>query len=308
MSDKNCNCDVISLGNTGTPDCSLIADVAAFPLLDMAKDSSGAPKERLKTDLTVFANLEPLLNAASPLDRIYPIGKFENVEHNREDDVFWTANSGKQAFVREGFKTFQGMIINAPRELTAKLNSNACQSFGFHFLDDSNQLVTKKGSDNTKCKPILIDPDTFRTKYVEATNDAPAMLMLSFQWKSTEKDADVKVVGGLDYTGSDLYGLIDADAVYSSISAAGFTATITSTCYGGAVEGLLLSDFTLNEVSPSPGDITGNIASVLESSAGVYDFLFTTPETSGDVLRLSASKDRFDFAEMSDGTNDITIP
>ena len=47
MSDKNCNCDVISLGNTGLPDCSLIADVAAFPLLDMAKDSSGAPKERL---------------------------------------------------------------------------------------------------------------------------------------------------------------------------------------------------------------------------------------------------------------------
>ena len=304
MSDKNCNCDVISLGNTGTPDCSLIADVAAFPLLDMAKDSSGAPKERLKTDLTVFANLEPLLNAASPLDRIYPIGKFENVEHNREDDVFWTANSGKQAFVREGFKTFQGMIINAPRELTAKLNSNACQSFGFHFLDDSNQLVTKKGSDNTKCKPILIDPDTFRTKYMEATNDAPAMLMLSFQWKSTEKDADVKVVGGLDYTGSDLYGLIDADAVYSSISAAGFTATITSTCYGGPVEGLLLGDFTLTEISPTPGAVT--ISSVTESSAGVYDIVASS--TSGDVLRLSASKDRFDFAEMSDGTNDITIP
>lgn len=306
MSDKNCNCDVISLGNTGLPDCSLIADVAAFPLLDMAKDSSGAPKERLKTDLTVFANLEPLLNAASPLDRIYPIGKFENVEHNREDDVFWTANSGKQAFVREGFKTFQGMIINAPRELTGKLNSNACQSFGFHFLDDSNQLVTKKGTDSTKCKPILIDPDTFRTKYVEATNDAPAMLMLSFQWKSTEKDADVKVVGGLDYTGSDLYGLIDADATYSAITTAGFTATITSTCYGGAVEGLLLGDFSLAEVSPTPG--VESIASVTESSAGVYDIVLTTPAASTEVFRLSASKDRFDFSEMSDGTNDITIP
>ena len=308
MSDKNCNCDVISLGNTGIPDCSLIADVAAFPLLDMAKDSSGAPKERLKSDLTVFANLEPLLNAASPLDRIYPIGKFENVEHNREDDVFWTANSGKQAFVREGFKTFQGMIINAPRELTAKLNSNACQSFGFHFIDDSNQLVTKKGPDATQCKPILIDSDTFRTKYVEATNDAPAMLMLSFQWKSTEKDADIKVVGGLDYTGSDLYGLIDADAVYSAISVNGFTATITSTCYGGPVEGLLLSDFRLNEISPTQSLITGNIATAEETSPGVYEFVFTLPEDSGDVLRLTPTKDRFDFAEMSDGTNDITIP
>ncbi len=306
MSDKNCNCDVISLGNTGKPDCSLIADIAAFPLLDMAKDSTGAPKERNKTDLTVWANLEPILNAADPLDRIYPIGKFENVEHNREDDVFWTANSGKSAFVREGFKTFQGFIVNAPRELTGKLNSNACQNFGFHFLDDSNQLVTKKGTDSTKCRPILIDSDTFRTKYVEATNDAPAMLMLSFQWKSTEKDADVVVVGGLDYTGSDVYGLLDADAIYSNESTAGFTATIVTTCFGGAVEGLELADFTAAEISPTPGAIV--LASATETSAGVYDIVFDTAQTTGDVIRLSASKDRFDFSEMSDGTNDITIP
>ena len=130
------------------------------------------------------------------------------------------------------------------------------------------------------------------------------MLMLSFQWKSTEKDADIKVVGGLDYTGSDLYGLLDADAAYSSISATGFTATITTSAYGTAVEGLSLSDFTLTEVSPTPGAVT--IASVTESSAGVYDLVASS--TSGDVLRLSASKDRFDFAAMSDATNDITIP
>ena len=306
MSDKNCNCDVISLGNTGTPDCSLIADVAAFPLLDMARYANGNPKIRTKTDLTEWSNLELLLNEVDPLMRIYPIGKFENVEHNREDDVFWSANSGKQAFVREGFKTFQGFIINAPRELTAKLNSNACQSFGFHFIDDSNQLVTKKGSDATKCKPILIDPDTFRTKYVEATNDAPAMLMLSFQWKSTEKDADIKVVGGLDYTGSDLYGLLDADAAYSAISVNGATATITTTAYGTAVEGLSPSDFTATEISPTPGAVT--ISTADEISAGVYQIVFSAPQTSGDVIRISASKDRFDFAAMSDGTNDVTIP
>ena len=121
-----------------------------------------------------------------------------------------------------------------------------------------------------------------------------------------EKDADVKVVGGLDYTGSDLYGLIDADATYSAITTAGFTATITSTCYGGAVEGLLLGDFSLAEVSPTPG--VESIASVTESSAGVYDIVLTTPAASTEVFRLSASKDRFDFSEMSDGTNDITIP
>ncbi|MDH3879527.1 MAG: hypothetical protein OET18_16930, partial [Desulfobacterales bacterium] len=87
-------------------------------------------------------------------------------------------------------------------------------------------------------------------------------------------------------------------------TSAGFTATITSTCYGGAVEGLLLGDFTLTEISPTPGAAV--ISSVIESSPGVYDFVAST--TSADVVRLSASKDRFDFSEMSDGTNDITIP
>jgi hypothetical protein len=305
MSDKNCSCDVITLGNTGKPDCSKIADVAAYLMLDMAKDSAGLPKERDCADLLALATVEPLLNAVLPLDRIYPLGKFENVEHNREDDVFWTANSGKQAFVREGFKTFAGMLINAPRELVGLLNSNACKNFGMYILDDSNQFIAKKGSTNAKCRPILIDNDTFRAKYVEATNDAPAMIMLSFQWKSTEKDQDVKVLSGVDYTGEDLYGLLNVDAVYSGITTSEFTATITTSDYGDAVEGLLPGDFTLEEVSPTPGSII--ILGATETSAGVYTISYAA-ETSGDVLRLSASKDRFDFSAMSDGTNDILIP
>ena len=68
---------------------------------------------------------------------------------------------------------------------------------------------------------------------------------------------------------------------------------------------LLPGDFTLNEISPTPGVITPS--GVTEVSPGVYDFVIPTA-TTGDVLRLSASKDRFDFSEMSDGTNDIIIP
>ena len=69
MSDKSCDCKNITLGNTGKPDCSSIADVAAYLILDMAKDSSGSPKERDAADLLTFAGLEPLLNAASHAQR-----------------------------------------------------------------------------------------------------------------------------------------------------------------------------------------------------------------------------------------------
>ncbi len=99
--------------------------------------------------------------------------------------------------------------------------------------------------------------------------------------------------------------MLNADALYSAIAVDSVVATITTTDYGHAVEGLQLADFSLEEVSPTPGAIA--ISGVSETSAGVYTISFAA-QTSGDVLRLSASKDRFDFSAMSDGTNDILIP
>jgi len=295
------------LANTGKPGCITIADVTTFAYFDMAKDSAGLPKERPNTDLTTLAGVEAAINAADPRDRLYPIGKFENVDQVRSESVFWTANSGKKAKLRDGFKDFVGYIVNPPRELADKLNENGKQQFGWHFLDDSNHAVTKKGSTTSLCKPILIDNDTFDAVYLEKTDAAPAMLMIAFQWKSTEEDSDVKVLTGLDYTGSDINGLLDADAIFSNETINGFTATITTTCYGDAVEGMVLGDFSLEEITPTPGDVTGNIASVTESAPGVYDFVFTAPETLGDVLRLTGTYAGYDLSAMSDGTNDITI-
>ena len=80
----------------------------------------------------------------------------------------------------------------------------------------------------------------------------------------------------------------------TAISTAGFTTTMAFT-YGPqfnkiAFEGAVLGDFTAAEISPTPGDITSNLASVTESSPGVYDVLFTAPETSADVLELTYQK------------------
>lgn len=310
MSDKTCDCSVVSLGNTGEPGCVIVADIISTLILDTAVDSTGAAKERTLADMKSFATLEPMLNAVDGRDRLYPIINLENVENLRDDAVFFDFNSGKRSFVRDGFKNFTGVIENAPRELVDKLNKNKCINLGAWALDDSNQLIYKKGSTSALGAPILIDKNTFHAKYVEATNDAPAWIMVSFQWKKSEADSEIKVIpaADLDYDSEDLYGLLDADSLYTLISTAGFTATITETCYGNAVEGLLLADFTLTEISPTPGDITSNIASVTESAPGVYDFVFTVAEGSGDVLRLSALKNRYDFSAMSDGTNDITIP
>lgn len=305
MAEENCK---IGLGNTGGPGCILIADVARKGLLDMAKDSAGNPKERDNVDLTTLSLLTAIINAENPLDRIYPVGNLDQVDHARADDVFFTSNSGQEFFIREGYKKFNGMIYGAPRELVGKLNANGKQNFGWHFLDDADQIVTKKGSTVDKCKPILVANQTFRAKYFEKTDSDPAGVGITFQWRSTEKDEDIKVLGGVDYTRNDIVGLLDADGLFTVPVIAGFTVKIFASCFPDTlVPNLVLADFSLEEISPAAGDITGNIASVIESSPGVYDFLFTVPETLGDVLRLSATKDTLDFSEMSDGTNDFII-
>jgi hypothetical protein len=302
MAVDNCK---IKLGNLGEPGCVNIADVAVLGFFDMLKDSTGANKSRANADLTTWALLEPILNAADPRDRLYPVGQFSNVDQVRDESVFWTSNAGKKVKLRDGFKNFTGYIVNAPRELEAKLKQDVSQSFGWHFLDDANQIVTKKGTTSTTCRPIQIDNDTLDAIYVEKTDAAPAMMMISFQWKPTENDADVKVLGGVDYDANTPYGLLDVDAVFTNPTINTVTATITTTCYGDLVPDLDISMFTFTTISPTPGTLLGT--TMQELSPGVYEFTWGAPQSLGDVIRISASTDGLDFEEMSDGTNDIII-
>ena len=98
--------------------------------------------------------------------------------------------------------------------------------------------------------------------------------------------------------------MLDADAIYSAISVNSFVATITTTCYGGPVEGLVDFDFNLFDVATG---LQVSIASTDETDPGVYLISLPAPATIGDVLKLKAYKDRFDFSAMSDGTNNIVI-
>lgn len=305
------DCANPSLGNTGLPDCFNVADTAKDLLLDMRFDSTGAVKERLLSDMSDFTSLETFLNADDPQDRIYPILGFENVENLREDSVFFEYASGKQNFVRDGFKNFVGMIPNPPYGLVAKIKENRCFDAGAWIHDDSGQLIYYKTDDPLKGRPILIDKDTWDAKYIEATDTDPPMIAVAFQWKKTQLDENLGVVPSdqINWDQDDLYGLIDVDATYTDITTAGFTAQINDVCYDRAgISGLQLADFTAEEISPTPAPEP--IASVTESPTvpGQYGIVWDTATTSGDVHRLSLTKDGLDASAMSDGTNDITTP
>jgi hypothetical protein len=306
---SDCVCGA-TLQNTGTPDCPNVIEIARHLILVPELAANGTENRVLAANGFTPANLTPKLDASDRKDRFYPILNIENVEDVRGETVYEEMNSGKRAQVRKGFRTFTGFILDADPVLLEKLQSFGCTRFGAYVIDKNFSVVYRKNDGApTYAYPILIDQDTFDVQMVKGTDSEVPKIMISFQFRDNMKDSDLRLVSqedtGLSIT--DIYGLLDVDGTLSSITTAGFTIDL-ATAYGDPVENLLLADFSCAEITPTPGAVA--LTSVTESStvAGQYAVVFTSAQTSADELRLTISKDRYDFTAISDGTLDITIP
>lgn len=293
-----CNCDDVSL-NTGIPSCVSIADITRCLIFDTELDSTGAIKERSVSDIQSFATVETWLNATSFDDRWLPTPELENVENIRDESVFQEFNSGNKAKVRDGFKNFTGYMVQVPRELIGQLKKLACSDIGAYIMDKSGNVLGYEGSTTSVLRPILIDKNTFDIQYVEATDSEVAMVMIKFQWKQSMLDENIKLVNAdnVDYTCSDLYGLLDVCGTPVPSTGTDLAVTLT-TLYGTNVDGLTTPDFTLNNVTTG---LPLAISSATPQGSGVYDVVHTSA-TTGEVLSLTASKDRYDFTCLADST------
>jgi hypothetical protein len=157
--------------------------------------------------------------------------------------------------------------------------------------------------------PISVDNNSFDPRLVDATDAVVQKILVAFNFSDSMRDEYLAMITEDDYT-FDLInanGLLDVSSANSAITTTSFTVTL-STAYGSKaapvkVKGLVIGDFTLAELSPTPGAIV--ITSVTESADGVYDFVIPTA-TSADVLELTPSKDGFDFTAAI--ANTILIP
>lgn len=297
-----CNCDNVSL-NTGVPSCVAIGDIARCLIFDTELDGNGSVKERNKQDLEQFAMVESFLNAVIFADRQLPTPELENVENIRDEAVFQEFNSGNKAKVRDGFKNFTGYLIQVPRELLGQLKQLQCTDIGAYIMDKSGNYLGYQGSGADVLRPILIDKNTMDFQFVEATDSEVAMVMIKFQWKQAMLDENIKLIPAdeMDYSCADLYGLLDVCGIPQPTSPTEFQVTL-ETLYGTKVTGLTIGDFQLeNLTTANPIVISG----VTESADGVYDFTIPA-QTGGDVLELTASKNRYDFTCLK-GTTFIAL-
>lgn len=312
---KACECNS-SLGNLGTPGCQPLAKVAKKEFFVPIYDSTGALN---KIDLSVAFDqsvLDALLDNTDASKRWYPTTLIEAVTSERGESVFDEAPSGNKDFVKQGNRSESYEIRNQAGAYKTELDKARCFEVAKYVVDIDGSLTgmiipTANSTDDGFLYPIKIDNSSFDVNMNMATDSTVAKLVVSYDYAQSEDDANLRTIAGADIT-ADLLGskgLIDVYATYSAITTTSFTVQLNFS-YGSqnnliADSGLIITDFVLAELTPTPGAIV--ITSVTETGTGtgIYDFVFPAA-TSADVLELTPTKTKRDYTNVIAKT--ILIP
>ena len=273
-------------------------------------DSTGAANEIDLTQTLDEAFFTALINETDPSQRWYPLPEMKNIVDERSDALYQTFEDGSKVYISPGTRSFTGLIVgaDAPPQMIGKINSHRGVGMSVFIIDKEKNLIGKVGSSATKLAPIELEADSIDAMFIKTIDTAIQAIKVSFDFHMNEDDADLRIIQAseMSFDISRVRGLIDVSSEISSISTTDFTATLVTD--GGTpitpvlCKGLVAGDFALYNVTDSA---SVSISSVVESPAGVYDINFSA-QTSGDVLRLTPTKNGYDFSDVVATT--ITIP
>lgn len=291
---KTCNCN-LSYANTGSANCKQLMNVARKLFIVPTYDSTGTYNKIAAGDTLNLSYFTGKINQADATKRWYPTGLIDNVEDVRAEPLMESLNSGKQIFVREGVRTFKGIIVEESNIIIDKYKAFQCKEFSAFIIDKDGNLIGNY--DGTDLYPIKIENETFNPTLVKTTDTTVQKIHLSFEFDISELDEDLRMVTAAE-AGTNLLnlsGLLDVNCATSAPGQTTVTATLTLD-YGSfktpiLVTGLLAADFALYNITDAAA-ITG--FTTTESSTGVYVFTFTS-QTVADVIRISLSKNGYEM-------------
>ena len=305
-----CGCDD-PLNNSGVPSCTTLEGVAIKFIAVPRLASDGTKNRILLSDTLNQAYFDAKFNEADATKRWYPLPNMKNVEDTRADVIRETFNDSSSVIIQEGARSVVAAVVARSTVFLSKVKQWSCNDFDIYTIDKQKNIIGKKSADGLALEAIQVDKNTWYPSLMKTTDTTQQKIMLNFEWLGTEDDADIRQISFGDLGGADLStssGLLDVDAVVSAISTTSFTVTQTLD-FGSLgneiqVEGWVVGDFTLTEVTPTPGAVVIDSVTETPANSGVYVFDVTTAAlSSADVLALDASKTGFDFP-----TTSITLP
>lgn len=313
-----CSCGV-SLQNTGTPNCIPVFGVTKQLILVPLIANDGTENSIDPTDTLNSAYVTALINQADDSKRWYPVGPLKNVAGERADALMETFEDGSKVFIRQGVRSFTGLVLKGGPELLNQLNSNRCSSFGAFMIDSNGSLYGKVKNDDGMLYPVEIQADSFYNKLMFTTDTTIQKIMISFEFGIDERDEDLRMILSSSFTGVNLAnvrGLINA---YVSVVSTGQTSMVVDVynkygdfINGSPVEGLLIADFassvteTGSKIRNTTDGADVTLTTVTESTlqAGRYTLAYTS-QTVSDVLQPYIKKNGLDGTTMIGTTGTV---
>jgi hypothetical protein len=234
---------------------------------------------------------------------VLPTGEIKNVEDLRGDSTFQSFNDGSNLFVKQGIRKFVGYFPAVNSGLVKEFESVRGQKMGVMFVDKNGSLIGKS-KDYADLLPISIDTNTFEAKLVKATDSEVQMVMITFEFKSFEKDGDLVLVKYEDL-GKDLLDETEFKAPYrgyiKNLSGIVTATTLDLVHYSGngkscAIEGA--TDTANWNIKNTTTGLSVVVTGVTDNGEGNYELTYAA-QTVADVLEIDFVTDA-DFPVKTD--------
>lgn len=268
---------------------------------DGTRNFISAPSKASPIDDTV---VDGLINNADPFQRIYPLGEFQDQTDEKADTVFQEFNDGTRIKVRDGIRTFTGMLVDYGPEDLEYLDAWGCKQIGIYEIDRCGNLIGDVDPVTGNVHPIPIQRGSWDAMLMKGNNESAGMIQLSFQISKLFKDVDYRgVQANSDYLASDLLskiGLIqlkvDSQTVTSTTE---FDISVVVASYRPwdkrPAAGLSTADFVVTNTTTSS---TVTPSGVVEAPDGTYTFTIPA-QTTADVLKVSFVGDGKAFEDFT---------
>lgn len=297
------NCYPIQVSGVGTCPFNLqiLRRIVLVPLLD----SNGDVNSEANVSTLTKAYLQGKFNENESLDRYYSLPLMENVEQPRAETTFFEYNSGNKARIKQGTRTFTGLMPDSDPQFLGRMQSWYNQDFGFYGIDKWGNFVYAQNlqdDTDTAIYPIPIDGASFDVNMMTASDSDPYGTMIQFDYKQDFNDAAIRYVdiNNIDFDGrtSDFYGLLPITfEVATGQEASVTTVVFLATEYGIALSGLVLGEIQLYDTIAA-ADL--NITDVAESAttSGLYTLTATTT-IAGNATMITVDKDRYEYSSTT---------
>jgi hypothetical protein len=249
--------------------------------------------------------IDAKINAANDQDRWYPVGLFENVIDVRAENITQSFNSGNSVKIKDGVRTFEGLMIKKSPDYIKALQSFGCGDIAVMHVDADGNLIGES-LDGNFLRAINIDENTFSAIFGKTTDTEVSAITMSYAYSQTVDDSNLSMItaDGFDSSLKDVRGLLDVTpTLEGAASTTTFTAKFTIN-YGSAIndklvlKGLIAGDFTLYNVTQS-ASVTIDSVDTTNQDSGLYVINYSVGVSSSDVLTLDTTKTGYSVSTLT---------